>query len=75
MKHPLKYLAAVLKKHDANLLQEIKSILVPVPDQECSCGKPVVFLYPSKTFKCSRCDGVWKLEVRITRIKTGSVNQ
>lgn len=51
------------------LALELHTMFVSIPSQVCVCGKPVVFLPPNDTFKCSRCGARWRLLVRVEKIE------
>lgn len=48
-------------------VQRLKSVFAPIPNKTCDCGKPVVFIYPSTTFECTRCSTVWDLKIEVTK--------
>lgn len=47
------------------LKAELRSRFIPMPGCVCECGKAVVFPYPSRNFKCTRCGKKWKLIIKI----------
>lgn len=48
-----------------DLMFQLQTQFTAVPQQVCRCGKPVVFEYPKKTFKCTRCGRKWELVVDV----------
>jgi hypothetical protein len=66
-----KSISELEKMLDANkqrLQQEIVCKFTEVPLKVCECGKPTVFIFPSKKFKCSRCGRSWQLVVEVREI-------
>lgn len=47
---------------------EARALFMPVPNQACDCGKPIVFPYPKTRFKCTRCGNRWQLKISVTKI-------
>lgn len=60
-------------KQVKNLLSQViegmKTNFFPIPNKTCSCGKAIVFIYPKKTFKCSRCGSKYILNITIAQRK------
>ena len=58
----------MLLSHTRQLLSNMKGKLTEVPDTSCECGKPVVFIFPSKKFRCTRCGCRWQLCIEVKKI-------
>lgn len=63
-------LETILDTNRERLRLEIASELTDYPSKVCTCGKPVVFIFPSKEFVCSRCGKKWQLCIDVREIKS-----
>jgi hypothetical protein len=63
-------LEMILDKDSERLQFEIASKFTSYTSKACACGKPVVFIFPSKEFECSRCGKKWQLCVEVREVNT-----
>jgi hypothetical protein len=56
-----------LKSAMKALLADLSGLIVELPSAACKCGKPIVFVYPSRVSKCARCGSRWALKVEIVK--------
>lgn len=68
MSKPGDELEKILDTHRERLRFEIVRKFTDFPSKTCACGKPVVFVFPSKEFECSRCGKKWQLFVEVREI-------
>jgi hypothetical protein len=60
----------ILDADKERLQFEIASKFTSYPSKACACGKPVVFIFPSREFECSRCGKKWQLCVDVCEVGT-----
>ena len=63
-------LETILDTDRERLQFEIASKFTSYPSKACACGKPVVFIFPSKEFECFRCGKKWQLCIDVREVKT-----
>lgn len=63
-------LEKILDAEREHLQFEIASRFTSYPSKACACGKPVVFIFPSLEFECSRCGKKWQLCIEVHEVGT-----